>query len=179
MASPHWLLPPLHSPAASSKTGPCFGCGGTRQLAPASSLLCPVSQRDDWSAAPFCWPGPEDCRHLGARRQVAGIRQERAHCPLPTEPPGHLLSPCCMETQWRPRGQGSGGERSVPSSRSLHGAQQGQDCPGSSGLGEEVRGWDLLEEPGPQQRCGGPRGVTGGENGGEGKEHPRQRGHVC
>lgn len=118
MASPHWLLPPLHSPAASSKTGPCFGCGGTRQLAPASSLLCPVSQRDDWSAAPFCWPGPEDCRHLGARRQVAGIRQERAHCPLPTEPPGHLLSPCCMETQWRPRGQGSGGERSVPSSRS-------------------------------------------------------------
>lgn len=84
-----------------------------------------------------------------------------------------------METQWRHRGQSSGGERSVPSSRSLHGAQQGQDCPVSSGLGEEVRDWDLLEELRPQQRYGGSRGVTGGENGGEGKEHSGQRGHVC
>lgn len=53
----------LCGPAAASKPGPFFGCGGTRQLAPASFLLCPVSQRDAWSAGPFCWPGPEDCRH--------------------------------------------------------------------------------------------------------------------
>lgn len=53
----------LCGPAAASKPGPFFGCGGTRQLALASSLLYPLSQRDAWSAAPFCWPGPEDCRH--------------------------------------------------------------------------------------------------------------------
>lgn len=49
---------PLRGPAVASKAGPLFGCGGIRQLAPASSLLCSVSQRVAWSAAPFCWPGP-------------------------------------------------------------------------------------------------------------------------
>lgn len=66
---------PLHGPAAASKAGSFFGCGGIGQLAPASSLLCPVSQRDAWSAGLCRWPGPRGlhtsrvwgCGQCGAR----------------------------------------------------------------------------------------------------------------
>lgn len=52
------LSRPLRDSAAASKPGLFFACGGTRQLAPASCLFCPVSQRRAGSAAPFCQPGP-------------------------------------------------------------------------------------------------------------------------
>lgn len=104
---------------------------------------------------------------------------DRRDCPLSTALPvegaslhGHLRSSCYKETQWRLWGHSIGGERSVSSSWSLHGVQQVQDCPASSGLGEEVRNWDLLGELRPKQRHNGSRGVTGGENGGEGRNIP-------
>lgn len=106
------------------------------------------------------------------------MEYDRKGCPLSTvlsvegaSLHGHLMSSCCMETQWRTWGHSNGGERSVPSTWSLHGVQQGQDCSASSGLGEEVRDWNLRGELRPKQRYNGSRGVTGGE----GREHSRQR----